>query len=704
MPFKSRKQFYYLMREHPDIWKEWVAKYGVRGLGVGSKSKWMNINPQEYLDRSFKSREQFFWMRKNKPEEWLKILEEQGLPESLGLGSADKWISRGFEAESSPQTVKEIINSITFEDLQKRYYEFLREINQQGNKEEGFNISGGEQNFYPRLLQNYLKQKGITAKSTKKTCPNCIKQGYGKTKLEYSFFEELDDYELGDFIWTIKDYFKKNPKTVYWNYCYNCTLDLRVPKEQIREMYGEEVWNYLKRVVDDENILMDNFNETVAKQFKIYKKDINPAKKKLINGIETEGNKVKIYRALTAKKDWLDKPNKKNSIMDRGLGIYWSFDKKQAKNYFHESQRAKYIRDYKIYALADFDEIDWALTILLNSSDWEHENEIRIIKGSPLDILEIEGQDRWYKPLDISGLPTKEIKASEVFEAYKPPQAAVNNAKRGLKLREKWGRGGLSPAEAKKQGIDSGVTRAKKIASGSVSRHDVRRMSAFNRHRKNYNPSKKKPDGGPTAGTIAWLLWGGTSGVDWAKKLSATMNAESWSAEEIKTNLPQHKVKTIQAGVEIITEDLRKPQIDMFNENFLRGQLKSYQDFLNGIKITSGELVLEEISWVLSPKAEELGERAYQANNEEMEHYYMGMIYGYDFILDLFGEFPADFQREMAAESIDIDIDFEDATLTRKEVKMAMWYPLIVGFIGGTLANIASNYFTVYYLRKREII
>ena len=820
MPFKSRKQFYYLMREHPDIWKEWVAKYGVRGLGVGSKSKWMKINPQEYLDRSFKSREQFFWMRKNKPQEWLKILEEQGLPESLGLGSADKWTSRGFESESSPQSIKEIVNSITFEDLQKRYYEFLREINQQGNKEGDFNISGGEQSFYPTLLKKYLKQKGITAKSTKINCPNCIKEGYGKTKLEYQFFEELDDYELGDFIWTIKNYFKKTPKTVYWNYCYDCGKDIKIPKEQIREMYGEEVWNYLSKIVDDETILMENFDETVGTQFKIYKKDINPAKKKLIKGIETEGNKVKIYRALTAKKDWLDKPTKKNSIMNRGLGIYWSFDKKQAKNYFHESQRAKYIRDYRIYALADFDEIDWALTILLNSSDWEHENEIRIIKGSPLDILEIEGQDKWYKPLDISGLPTKEIKASEVFEAYKPPQAAVNNAKRGLKLREKWGRGGLSPAEAKKQGIDSGVTRAKKIASGSVSRHDVRRMSAFNRHRKNYNPSKKKPDGGPTAGTIAWLLWGGTSGVDWAKKKSAAMNAEeygdynkrgicdkvaisetkkllsqgiddffviegyvwtksadtnewnypdphtwiklndgtlidpserqydeeggiveridtiaydqnnefykkakwykpneflemwdnilkgaeSWSAEEIKTNLPQHKVKTIQAGIEIITEDLRKPQIDMFNENFLRGQLKSYQDLLNGIKITSGELVLEEISWVLSPKAEELGERAYQANNEEMEHYYMGMIYGYDFILDLFGEFPADFQREMAAESIDIDIEIEDATLTRKEVKMTMWYPLMVGFIGGTLANIASNYFTVYYLRKREII
>jgi len=122
--------------------------------------------------------------------------------------------------------------------------------------------------------------------------------------------------------------------------------------------------------------------------------------------------------------------------------------------------------------------------------------------------------------------PKRKRKFAEEFSAYNPPQAAVNNAKRGLKLREKWGRGGMSPAEARKAGIDSGVTRAKKISSGSVSKHDVRRMSAFNRHRKNYAPSKKKPDGGPTAGTIAWLLWGGTSGVDWAKKKSATMNAE----------------------------------------------------------------------------------------------------------------------------------------------------------------------------------
>lgn len=117
----------------------------------------------------------------------------------------------------------------------------------------------------------------------------------------------------------------------------------------------------------------------------------------------------------------------------------------------------------------------------------------------------------------------------EMYEAesFTPPASAVAAAKKGLAQRKKWGRGGLSPSEAKAQGIDSGVTRARKIASGKVSKHDVRRMSAFNRHRKNNNPSKKMPDGGPTAGTIAWNLWGGSAGVNWAKKKSAAMNAES---------------------------------------------------------------------------------------------------------------------------------------------------------------------------------
>ena len=100
---------------------------------------------------------------------------------------------------------------------------------------------------------------------------------------------------------------------------------------------------------------------------------------------------------------------------------------------------------------------------------------------------------------------------------YIPPKSAVINATLGLKLRAKYHRGGLSIKEALKKGIDSGVTRAHQIISEKpLSIEIIKKMARFNRHRKNFRPEIKLKDGGPTAGTIAWLLWGGDEGINWA--------------------------------------------------------------------------------------------------------------------------------------------------------------------------------------------
>jgi hypothetical protein len=104
--------------------------------------------------------------------------------------------------------------------------------------------------------------------------------------------------------------------------------------------------------------------------------------------------------------------------------------------------------------------------------------------------------------------------------SYAPTEAMRNNARRGLALREKWNRGGLDASQAKSEGVGSGVARARDIINGSLSLDTVKRMYAFfSRHEKNYAPKKKMPDGGPTAGTIAWLLWGGSSGLAWARSI-----------------------------------------------------------------------------------------------------------------------------------------------------------------------------------------
>lgn len=91
------------------------------------------------------------------------------------------------------------------------------------------------------------------------------------------------------------------------------------------------------------------------------------------------------------------------------------------------------------------------------------------------------------------------------------PQAATNNAKRALAWREKYG-------DEVKGGTAVGWTRANQLASReSLSYSTIARMAAFARHRTN---SKVDPKYASTPwkdrGYVAWLIWGGTSGVNWA--------------------------------------------------------------------------------------------------------------------------------------------------------------------------------------------
>ena len=97
-------------------------------------------------------------------------------------------------------------------------------------------------------------------------------------------------------------------------------------------------------------------------------------------------------------------------------------------------------------------------------------------------------------------------------ESFSPPSSVRAAARRGLELRKKHGKGGLTTQEAGKQGIGSGVARATSLANGDkVSYETIKRMSAFfSRHEKN------KSGGEDDAGRIAWGLWGGDAGRSWA--------------------------------------------------------------------------------------------------------------------------------------------------------------------------------------------
>lgn len=103
-------------------------------------------------------------------------------------------------------------------------------------------------------------------------------------------------------------------------------------------------------------------------------------------------------------------------------------------------------------------------------------------------------------------------------DTFKPPAGAKGNAQRVLDWKKKHG------SEVK--GMTSvGWARARQLASGRpIGRNTVSRMAQFNRHRKNAEVAPEyKSTPWKDAGHVAWLGWGGTTGIDWAIR---TMNAQ----------------------------------------------------------------------------------------------------------------------------------------------------------------------------------
>ena len=91
-----------------------------------------------------------------------------------------------------------------------------------------------------------------------------------------------------------------------------------------------------------------------------------------------------------------------------------------------------------------------------------------------------------------------------------PTDTMSNNAKRGLELRKEFNRGGTQV----------GVTRANQLVNKQRLSPDtvLRMFSFFSRHEvdKQGRGFNSGTDGYPSAGKIAWLLWGGDAGFSWA--------------------------------------------------------------------------------------------------------------------------------------------------------------------------------------------
>lgn len=106
-------------------------------------------------------------------------------------------------------------------------------------------------------------------------------------------------------------------------------------------------------------------------------------------------------------------------------------------------------------------------------------------------------------------------KPEERQEGYAPTDGMVSEARRGLEWRQTYGRGGTAV----------GVARARDIVNRRrLSRNTVARMASFfARHAIDKRAQGFRPGepGYPSAGRIAWALWGGDPGVTFARSILA---------------------------------------------------------------------------------------------------------------------------------------------------------------------------------------
>lgn len=124
----------------------------------------------------------------------------------------------------------------------------------------------------------------------------------------------------------------------------------------------------------------------------------------------------------------------------------------------------------------------------------------------------------------------------DAAKKFKVPAGARGNAKQVLKWKEEHGSAvkGMTPV---------GWARARQLASqAEIPLSTVKRMAAFNRHRKNAAIDPKfKDEPWRDRGYVAWLGWGGNTGIDWAIKISQAndsatedFDGDSWYSDLIE--------------------------------------------------------------------------------------------------------------------------------------------------------------------------
>ena len=137
----------------------------------------------------------------------------------------------------------------------------------------------------------------------------------------------------------------------------------------------------------------------------------------------------------------------------------------------------------------------------------------------------------------------------------KPTDGMVSEAEKGLEWRKEFGRGGT----------EVGVARARDIKNRKELSFDtVKRMySFFSRHEVDKKAEGFSPgeDGYPSAGRIAWALWGGDAGFSWSRKIAGMLDDDR-NEEAVNMDNEVEVEATVESVDEVRAEEVVEETVE----------------------------------------------------------------------------------------------------------------------------------------------
>jgi hypothetical protein len=321
-----------------------------------------------------------------------------------------------------------------------------------------------------------------------------------------------------------------------------------------------------------------------------------------------------------------------------------------------------------VFAMARSNPDMFGNSIVFKAGESRYENELdeneNVITKEYVSIVGLTASDLVDTPAATESLFSADMQLRESYSDY--PEAAVNNAKRGIKLNEKVNN---------RCATDVGKQRAQQIAKKEALSMDTikRTFSYLSRAEEYYNP-----DDPEACGTISYLLWGGKPMKAWAeRKINEMENNYKQKNQEMEKTFSE-KVLDVLSSVGIkfsAKEEVENTEVAESQEVVTEEVVEETTEATVAENATTEEFSAEESQEAIAQAVEK-----FEEEREELVKEFSTKEADFTHALAELGEKVKSLQAELEAKQVELDAlsvkptaveGSQDPSITGEEVKLS---------------------------------